>query len=299
MKVKAIYWELLLQIKAIYQTINPAIDTIIVTKNFTAQKSNVVILPNDGLVLIRFNSISKTNNDFFEVAFSDGISKKLKKILSLYLGYILVNKNAKTPFTCVHFAQTIDGKMATVTGKSKWIGNEENLVHAHRIRALVDAILVGANTFRIDKPKLDVRLVKGENPIKVIISNSKIELETLNEGKTFLFSNNHLVYENLPHQTEAIQINNDENIISSEALLTVLKQREIHSILVEGGAQTIRNFIEEKMVSRMEFHIAPIIFGSGKNSVELIEIEEINQAIVLKNPVYYKMGNAIMCVSNL
>jgi diaminohydroxyphosphoribosylaminopyrimidine deaminase/5-amino-6-(5-phosphoribosylamino)uracil reductase len=296
--VKPKYWELLLQIKLIYQSFNPEIDTIIIDKNYTAQKSRMIILPNDCLALIRFNPIFKTDKNYFEVVFSDNYSKQFKKVFSLYLGYILVNRNTEIPFTCVHVAQTIDGKMATVTGKSKWIGNQENLIHAHRIRALVDAILIGGNTFRIDKPKLDVRLVKGTNPIKIIIANSKLELENLNQGQTYLCSINELEYDDLPEQTEIITIK-DETTISSKALLKILKQKGIHSILVEGGAQTIRNFIEEKMVSRIEFHLAPMLFGSGKNSIELKEIQELEQAIVLKNPKYFKMGNAIMTVSNL
>ncbi len=299
MKIKTRYWELLLQIKEVYATINPEFDTIIISNTFTAEKSKKTILPNDCNALIRFNPNEIQILDFYQVEYSSSISKKIKKIFSLYLGYILVNKNTEIPYTCVHFAQTLDGKIATVTGKSKWIGNPENLVHAHRIRALVDAVLIGGNTFRLDKPRLDVRLVKGKNPIKVIISNSKIELENLYEGKTFLLSNNNLIYENLPNETEVIAVNNVENTISSKELLKILKQKEIHSILIEGGAQTIRNFIEEQMVSRIEFHIAPMFFGSGKNSIELEEIQELDQAILLKKPQYFKMGNAIMTVSNL
>jgi len=81
-------------------------------------------------------------------------------------------------------------------------------------------------------------------------------------------------------------------------LLKILKKKGIHSILLEGGAQTIRKFIEEDMVSRYEFHLAPMLFGSGKSGIELNEIAELNQAIQLQNPTYYKMGNAIMIVSN-
>lgn len=299
MKIKPKYWELLLQIKEIYKTINPEFEAIIISKNFIAEKSKTTILPNNGLALIRFNPNEIEILNFYEVEYLESIPKKLKKIFSLYLEYILINKNTETPYTCVHFAQTLDGKIATVTGKSKWIGNQENLVHAHRIRALVDAILIGGTTFRIDKPRLDVRLVKGKNPVKIIIANSKIELDNLCEGKTFLFCNNELKYENLPNETEVIPINNYENTISSKAILKILKQKGIHSILIEGGAQTIRNFIEERMISRIEFHIAPMFFGSGKNSIELVDIQELDQAIVLKKPQYFKMGNAIMTVSNL
>lgn len=298
MKVKAKYWEVLLKLKVVYKTVNTATQTIVITEDLEIHISEKSILPNNGLLLIRFDS-QKTNNDFFEIAFSDTISKKIKRIFELYLPYIIVNKKAETPFTFVHIAQTIDGKIATPTGKSKWIGNEENLIHAHRTRALVDAILVGANTFKIDKPRLNVRHVTGENPTKIILSNSRLELENLEEGKTLLCSNNEIIYDNLPKNTEEICIKQEGQLFNTNELLKILKQRNIHSLLVEGGSITIKKFIEDKSLNRIEFHIAPLVFGSGKNGIELNKIDNLDEGILLKNPIIYKMGNAIMIVSNL
>lgn len=297
MKIKSIYWELLLEIKELYKTVDCNSESIVITTKLKALKSTTMVLPLESIALIRFNPNAITN--FYEVAFSDIFPKKLKKIFLLYLGYFIINRNTEIPFTCVHIAQTIDGKIATPTGKSKWIGNQENLIHAHRIRALVDAILIGGNTFRIDKPQLDVRLVKGENPIKVIIANSPLELETLSSGKTFLLSNTHLNYEELPKETEIIVIKDEVGWIDSKKLLQELKKKQIHSVLIEGGSQTIRKFIEEKTLSRIEFHIAPLLFGSGLNGIELEEIDKLESAIHLKNPNYFKIGNAMMTVSNL
>jgi diaminohydroxyphosphoribosylaminopyrimidine deaminase / 5-amino-6-(5-phosphoribosylamino)uracil reductase len=297
MKIKSIYWELLLEIKELYKTVDCNSESIVITTKLKALKSTTMILPLESIALIRFNPNAITN--FYEVAFSDIFPKKLKKIFLLYLGYFIINRNTEIPFTCVHIAQTIDGKIATPTGKSKWIGNQENLIHAHRIRALVDAILIGGNTFRIDKPQLDVRLVKGENPIKVIIANSPLELETLSSGKTYLLSNTHLNYEELPKETEIIVIKDELGWIDSKKLLQELKKKQIHSVLIEGGSQTIRKFIEEKTQSRIEFHIAPLLFGSGLNGIELEEIDKLESAIHLKNPNYFKIGNAMMTVSNL
>lgn len=297
MKIKSIYWELLLEIKELYKTVDCNSESIVITTKLKALKSTTMVLPLDSIALIRFNPNAITN--FYEVAFSDIFPKKLKKIFLLYLGYFIINRNTEIPFTCVHIAQTIDGKIATPTGKSKWIGNQENLIHAHRIRALVDAILIGGNTFRIDKPQLDVRLVKGKNPIKVIIANSPLDLETLSSGKTFLLSNTHLNYEELPKETEIIVIKDEIGWIDSKKLLQELKKKQIHSVLIEGGSQTIRKFIEEKTLSRIEFHIAPLLFGSGLNGIELEEIDKLESAIHLKNPNYFKIGNAMMTVSNL
>lgn len=299
MKVKSTYWELLLKLKSVYSTVNTTSQSIIITEELEIIISELFILPRDGLLIIRFNSKVTDNKDFFEIAYSDSIRKNVKKIFELYLPYIIVNINAEVPFSFVHIAQTIDGKIATASGKSKWIGNQENLVHAHRIRALVDAILVGANTFKLDKPRLDVRHVKGDNPIKIIIANSKLDLDCLSIGETILFSNNEIEYQSLPENTESICIEQDGNTIITTDVLKVLKQKGIHSLLIEGGSQTIRKFIEDKSIDRIEFHIAPIIFGSGKSGIELSEIDNLDESIPLQNPITFKMGNALMIVSNL
>jgi diaminohydroxyphosphoribosylaminopyrimidine deaminase/5-amino-6-(5-phosphoribosylamino)uracil reductase len=299
MKVKPTYWELLLKLKSVYNTVNTASQSIIITEELEIIISELFILPKDGLVIIRFNSKATDNKEFFEIGFSDSIRKSMKKMFELYLPYIIINSKAETPFSFVHIAQTIDGKIATPTGKSKWIGNQENLVHAHRIRALVDAILVGANTFKLDKPQLDVRHVKGDNPIKIIIANSKLDLDCLSIGETILFSTNEIEYQSLPENTESICIEQEGNSIITTDLLKVLKQKGIHSLLIEGGSQTIRKFIEDKSIDRIEFHIAPMIFGSGKSGIELAEIDNLEEGIHLQNPTTFKMGNALMIVSNL
>lgn len=299
MKIKAIYWELLLEIKAIYKTIDCNRESILISPELKAHKSLSTSLPLNSIAIILFNPSLLHANEFYEIGFADVFPKKVKKIFSLYLGYFIVNRAAEIPFTCVHIAQTIDGKIATPTGKSKWIGNQENLIHSHRIRALVDAILIGGNTFRIDKPLLNVRLVKGEDPIKVIVANSTLALETLSVGKTLLMSTTDLDYCELPEETEVIVVKNEAGWIDSKNLLMELKKKGIHSVLIEGGSQTIRKFIEENTLSRIEFHIAPLLFGSGLNGIELEEINELSGAIHLKNPTYYKIGNAMMTVSNL
>lgn len=299
MKVKATYWKVLLQLKSVYKSVNSDVQAIVITNDLEVVVSKKVFLSVDDLLIISFNFQNTSNKNFYQLAFNSRVSKKVKKIFELYLPYIIVNKNVEVPFSFVHIAQTIDGKIATPTGKSKWIGNKENLVHAHRTRALVDGILVGANTFKLDKPRLDVRHVNGENPIKIIVSNSKLELDCLSLGKTYLFSKNEMVYDNLPAETELIHIDQQEDLIDTTVLLKTLKQKGIHSLLIEGGSQTIRKFIEDKSLDRIEFHIAPLLFGSGKNGIDLGEIDTIEEAIELNNPVTFKIGNAIMIVANL
>ena len=84
---------------------------------------------------------------------------------------IITKTKTNRPYVFVHTAISLDGYMATLSGHSKWIGNKENLEHAHRLRAIFDAILVGGNTVERDQPALTVRHVEGNNPKRLVLSN--------------------------------------------------------------------------------------------------------------------------------
>ncbi|NJK98835.1 MAG: hypothetical protein HC905_31475 [Bacteroidales bacterium] len=108
------------------------------------------------------------------------------KFINTYLPYCfstLKSHKLKRTYGISHYAQSLDGKIATVDGKSKWISDQENLNHSHRMRAMCDSILIGINTLRNDKPRLDVRHVKGNNPVKVVIGNSSASFSSLMLGK--------------------------------------------------------------------------------------------------------------------
>ena len=116
----------------------------------------------------------------------------LNDYIPFVLNYFKAIKSEKS-YVVSHFAQSLDGKIATSTGHSKWIGNQENLVHAHRMRALCDGILVGANTYLRDNPRLTVRNVEGDDPVKIILGNSsfnKAKSKKLNKHTICLTSLN-------------------------------------------------------------------------------------------------------------
>jgi diaminohydroxyphosphoribosylaminopyrimidine deaminase/5-amino-6-(5-phosphoribosylamino)uracil reductase len=208
----------------------------------------------------------------------------------------------KSLFLIVHLAQTIDGKIATVTGDSQWIGNKENLVHAHRLRALVDGIMVGGNTVKIDKPKLNVRHVKGKDPIRLILSNKTktfVDVPCSDSCETLLVRS--ADYRNdkpICGISRTIYYQNKEGS-SSRSIKETIKNEGIHSVLLEGGAQTIKLFLEEFEIDLLQIHIAPIIFGSGKSGLILNEISKLKDAINLENSFSTLMGNAIMITGEI
>jgi riboflavin-specific deaminase-like protein len=173
----------------------------------------------------------------------------------------------------------LDGKICTLSGKSKWISNEDNLDHCHRLRALADAVLVGGGTVKADSPQLTVRRVKGKNPKRIFWSNTlhHYNLEKLEEVETILIAHK-AAYDEIPEGVNRlIEYEDKENPMTE--VLTKLKELDIHLLFLEGGSYTITKFHEAQVIDIMQVHIAPIIFGSGKNAFDLEPIDEISESL--------------------
>jgi diaminohydroxyphosphoribosylaminopyrimidine deaminase / 5-amino-6-(5-phosphoribosylamino)uracil reductase len=192
----------------------------------------------------------------------------------------------------LHLAQSIDGRMATLNHNSRWISNSENLVYVHRMRALSDAILIGANTLLKDKPALTVRYVKGPNPVKVIVGNSANYFSSILESRNRVI---HLVTRPVPviKGIESVIIESVSKHIPPADILTQLYKKGIFSVYIEGGAFTISAFIREKAADIINFYISPVIIGSGI-SIDFQGIANIEDAICLQNCKYIPMGEGML-----
>jgi len=229
----------------------------------------------------------------------DTIDLEVSKFLSLYWPLCLIDSfTHEVPFIFLHMACSIDGKVATLDGDSKWIGNDENLVHAHRLRALVDAIMVGAKTVLTDNPTLTVRHVKGNSPIRLILSNHTEDFDSLPQTpktKTFLLRDKQ--YQHIASHEAFTKILYYDG--SSEAqkivhLLNQLKGEGIKSILIEGGPQTASTFLRNKSIDIVQFHMAPLILGSGKSCINLTDVNCIGDGQNLSNHVWHSIGDTQM-----
>ena len=180
------------------------------------------------------------------------------------------------PYVIVSAAMSIDGKLATRTGRSN-LSSKRDLIRVHKLRKTVDAILVGKNTINIDDPLLTVRYVKGKNPIRIIL-DSKGSLSpksrvigTAKKNPTIL-----VVSENAPRKVErfiakGVQvIRCGKNKINLKKLLQILGKKGIKRIIVEGGGTTNWYFFKEKLVDEITITIAPYVLG-GSTAISLVE----------------------------
>ena len=224
--------------------------------------------------------------------------------LEVYLPYCFLpyfSRQKKRAITTAHFAQSLDGKIATLSGHSKWIGNEENLIHAHRMRALCDAVLIGTGTLLRDQPRLTVRMVDGPNPTRIVLGQPGVcdDYNCLYESCKRPIIVIGSTESSLNGQIDYIRMEATEGRVNSIHILEALYQRGIHSVYLEGGAITTSNFLKDKAVDVLQLHLSPLIFGSGKSAITLPEIDEVKNAIKFSAFQFKKVGDAMMFIGQL
>lgn len=208
------------------------------------------------------------------------------------------------PLVTVKLAQTVDGRIATVTGSSKWISSEESRRLAHKLRAINDAVLVGVGTVLADDSELTVRLVKGRNPTRVVLdSRLRVPLAakviTGRGAKTLIATTVQADKDRLARLREAgvevvLVAEDGQGRIDLRQLLVVLGARGISSVLVEGGAETITSLLRLELVDKLVIIIAPKIMGKGIEAVEDLAVREVSQATKLTFTRTYRSGSDLV-----
>ncbi|MEO0468540.1 MAG: RibD family protein [Bacteroidota bacterium] len=248
-------------------------------------------------------AVVKRQNSFSaRVIRGENLKDEEIRLMEHYLPYSLLAFEARKHRRAVavsHFAQSLDGKIATITGDSKWIGNEANLVHAHRMRALCDGILIGTRTLQYDQPSLTVRKVVGENPRRIVISSSARDFSSLvNSCSDPVMVLGGPERESQP-QLEYISLPMEDGQIACDDILSCLYEKGIHSVYIEGGAETTSNFLREKAIDILQLHLSPRIFGSGVSGVSLPEILEVQDAFSFRQFHFQPVGDTFMFVGEL
>lgn len=180
-------------------------------------------------------------------------------------------------FAIAHLAQSLDGRIATANGASQWISGDEDLRHTHRMRALADAVIVGADTILHDDPLLTVRRCEGSSPVRVIIDPSHKLKEnhrvfTDRSAPTLLIVADDSTSTARLRDVEILRLPREGAIILPALIKEALTARGLHWLFVEGGGVTISHFLHAGCLDRLQLTIAPVILGSGRPSLTLPEI---------------------------
>ena len=188
---------------------------------------------------------------------------------------------AARPFVVAQLGQSLDGRIATITGDSRYVNGAAALDHLHRIRARVDAVVVGVGTVVADDPLLTVRRVPGPSPVRVVIDpdgrmppqarclsdDGPPRLVVCREGVA------------VPAGTEALPLPGSVDGLCPRAIVAALGRRGFRRILVEGGSRTISRFLDAGCLDRLHLLVGPVLIGSGRPGLELKPVRALSEAL--------------------
>jgi riboflavin-specific deaminase-like protein len=181
--------------------------------------------------------------------------------------------------------QSLDGRIATETGHSHYVTGPADIRRLHRLRALVDAVVVGARTVASDDPRLTVREVEGDNPVRVVLDP---------DGRLHTASNvfsdgaaRTLVVRRTPEKDASPSAADDVLMIPFSSadgfdpsiVLRMLREAGYRRVLIEGGGITVSRFVQAGVVDRLHVTVAPLLIGSGRPALTLTTIQSLDQAL--------------------
>ena len=180
------------------------------------------------------------------------------------------------PITVGHLGQSLDGFIATHAGESQYVTGEENILHLHRMRALCDAVIVGAGTVAADDPQLTTRHVEGPSPLRVVLDPTRRLAEHYkvfndDSADTLYVCAKSLARAGETHVGRASIVALDEapDGVDVGDVLRELRARGCHRIFVDGGGVTVSMFLEANLLDRLQIAIAPLLIGDGRPAIRL------------------------------
>ncbi len=224
-------------------------------------------------------------------------SREAAQLFDLYLRTCR-NASARLTVTA-HLGQSLDGRIATESGDSSFVTGPENILHLHRMRALADAVVVGAGTVALDDPRLTTRHAVGDNPVRVIVDSGRrlsdgYRVFRDGESPTLLICGAGAGKAPASHgRAEVIEVPRQDDGVSLDALLEVLRDRGLQEIFVEGGGKTVSRFLAQGLIDRLQVAVAPVIIGSGRQGFDLPPITGLSDAIRLQSRCF-PMGRDVL-----
>ena len=193
--------------------------------------------------------------------------------------------------------QSLDGRVATATGHSHYINTAEGLTHLHRLRAFVDAVVVGIGTALADDPQLTVRRVEGPNPARVVIdphgklpAKARLLAEDGARRVIVTASDQRPV---APAGVEIVPLRAQGASIDPAEILKALAMLGFRRVLIEGGPQTVSRFLAARCLDRLHIIVAPLLLGAGPASLTLPPVDLVQHA--LRPPVRaFSLGGDVL-----
>jgi len=207
----------------------------------------------------------------------------VERLLDLYLP-LCVGPRAHC-LVLAHLATSLDGRVATESGNSQFISGHEDLLHTHRLRALFDAVVVGASTVEHDDPRLTTRMVEGPSPTRVILDprgRLGCEHHVFADESVDTIVIRHAGHgAAMPERTTVIEHTGACDDLPAAFVLASLRARGLRRIFIEGGGITVSRFLAAGTIDRLHITVAPVILGSGRPAFVLPTIETLDAALRL------------------
>ncbi len=234
------------------------------------------------------------------------LEEESRRLNGAYIKYITTGQ----PFVILKIASSLDGKIATASGESRWITGEESRKAVHRLRSEVDAVMVGIGTVLKDDPMLTVRLTKGRNPCRVILDpqlKTPLKAMALNPesgsssgAKTYIVttpdSPDDRVSALKKKGAEIIYADSKDGYIDLTSLIKELGKLAITSIMIEGGSELNASALRSGIVDKVMIFISPKIIGGhdSKGSIGGKSPDRLSAAIVLRDIKSKRSGEDIL-----
>lgn len=231
------------------------------------------------------------------------LEQEAKKLNEYYIKYI----KTKRPFVILKVAMSLDGKIATATGESKYITGKEARKYVHQIRSNVDAVMVGINTVMKDDPKLTPRAVKGKDPFKIVVDTTlkmPLSKKLLKDPlKLIIATTNKASKKKLKQfQQKGVKVlvtKSNKGRVDLKELMKAMGKMEIASIMIEGGSELNASAIKEGVADKILLFSAPKLIGDGLGAIGNLGIKKLDKAISLKNIETKKIGRDILVEGRL
>ncbi|MFV8834457.1 RibD family protein [Aquisalimonas sp.] len=223
----------------------------------------------DGLDVLRLHD----DGSWAPMVPMDGAARHL---FDLYLPLV-----ARPRLAIAQLGQSLDGHIATESGHSRYVTGPDDIRHLHRLRALVDAVVVGPGTVAADNPQLTVREVSGPHPVRVVLDprnrlSADYRLFRDRDAPTLLFRSDDTAP---PRGVEVLQEPADGGDFDPHAILRRLAARGLRRVLVEGGGRTVSRFLAAGALDRLHVTVAPLVIGSGRPGLVLPAIDTMDEAL--------------------